>query len=279
MPESIPELVERIREVCPVPATAQRVIELTSREDSRMDEIAEAVASDPALGAEVLRIANSPIYRRTSDPVTEIERAVAMLGLVELHDMATAMAMLAAFANKGELSARLQDRSVLAATIARRLAGEIGGVRPGTAFVCGLLSEIGAMACLSVDDAGYRSILEDCGIDLRQREQRELERYGATTRHVGGRLLAKNELPLVIAETVGTTEESEDRPPLTRITQCVWRLSPGLLHAGVEEDPTALDEAIRAGLAHSGLEFDADRLRELSLAAAGTTAKALSNTR
>ena len=59
MSKTVAELVEQIHEVSPLPAAARKVVQLCSCPTSVIDEIAEAVASDPALAAEVMRIASS----------------------------------------------------------------------------------------------------------------------------------------------------------------------------------------------------------------------------
>ena len=197
-----PELRERIRTLCPVPATAQRVIDLTSSDTSDIREIAEAIAMDTSIAAELMRIANSALLGRRRK-VETLEQAVVSVGLRELHEMATAMGMLAAFASDHELSRGFHQRSLTAGSIARFVAPEIG-LRPqrSVAFLAGLLSEVGAMGLLAIDGDGYASVLDEAGTDFERRAALEVERYGWSSTSLGAALLEDNGLPSSITEAV-----------------------------------------------------------------------------
>jgi HD-like signal output (HDOD) protein len=180
-------LVTRIHEVCPVPAVAQRVIALANDPASSIREIAETIATDPGLAAEVLRIANSPVYGRRRG-VSDLADAVMTLGLSEVGSMASAMAMLAAFGSTHERAQSIRGSAVLSGAVARKIAG-YAGADPRPAFLGGLLADIGALACLTVDTDGYAAILasEDPSAG-------ELERYGCSSRAIGAELLRANDL-------------------------------------------------------------------------------------
>ena len=57
--------------------------------------------------------------------------------------------------NKAELTLQLHEMCVASGDIAHRLAKETNLAQTGTAFICGLLSEIGAMCCLVFDGKDY----------------------------------------------------------------------------------------------------------------------------
>src|SRR5215470_10995233 len=99
----LPSLLQHIAEVCPLPAAAQRVLALCSMDEAAIPEVAEALSCDPAMTAQVLRVANSAIYARPRT-VTTLQQAVMTLGLMELRNIAAAMSLLAAFRSREELS-------------------------------------------------------------------------------------------------------------------------------------------------------------------------------
>ena len=66
------------------------------------------------------------------------------------------------FATPEKLSHELRASSVLSAAVARLVARELG-VDESSAFLAGLLCEIGAMACLAVDSSEYNTIWSDAG--------------------------------------------------------------------------------------------------------------------
>ncbi len=59
---------------------------------STQHQLADIFARDPALAGNLLKVANSPVYRVSEDPVESLDRAVAMLGTDGLHSLiATAL--------------------------------------------------------------------------------------------------------------------------------------------------------------------------------------------
>jgi HD-like signal output (HDOD) protein len=59
---------------------------------STQHQLANIFARDPALAGNLLKVANSPVYRVSEDPVESLDRAVAMLGTDGLHSLiATAL--------------------------------------------------------------------------------------------------------------------------------------------------------------------------------------------
>jgi HD-like signal output (HDOD) protein len=139
--ERVTTLLERIAELCPVPAAAQRVMMLAGAEDADIGSVAEAIAGDPALAAETMRIANSAVFRR-GRPVETLGHAVLTLGLSQVHQMALAMALMASFRTEHEVSLAFHRSSVLAGSFAGLLAGYEGEVDRGIGFIAGLLSEV-----------------------------------------------------------------------------------------------------------------------------------------
>src|SRR5256885_8463 len=67
---ALERLFSRIGEVTSLPATAQRVLQLTEDENADADQLREAIQSDPVLVARLLRRLNSSYYglsQRISD--------------------------------------------------------------------------------------------------------------------------------------------------------------------------------------------------------------------
>ena len=60
--EKVALLLDQVGEVCPIPAAATRVISIVDNPRSHFHQVAAAIAVDPALAAETMRIANSPVF-------------------------------------------------------------------------------------------------------------------------------------------------------------------------------------------------------------------------
>jgi HD-like signal output (HDOD) protein len=271
--ERLQRLLEKVGEVCPVPEAATRVMSVAGDQRANVRQVAEAIAVDPGLAAQLMRIANSSAFGM-SGRIRDLEHAVAVVGLGEIRDMAAAMAMLAAFRSHNELAPQLHAVCVLTGALARRLAKELQGVSRSEAFLCGLLSEVGAMACLSVDDNGYLQLWHQAGGNLFLRTELERHRYGGCSYEIGARLLARNNLPADVCEAVGT---SSDRHPSTwsvlgRLTVFARVTAPQLVHAiragAVNELPLTLVQTAAA----CGLPGSPDHLLQIALEA-GTNAE------
>lgn len=216
--DSTDALLDQVVEVCPLPATTQRVLALTSSDSSSVPEVAKVISSDPALAAAVLSVANSAAYGMGK--IDRLEVAVMRLGLRELNKLAAAMALFAAFRNKAELTLQLHELCVASGAMAHRLAKETKLAQPGTAFVCGLLSEIGAMCCLVFDGKDYVQLFQNAEGSIDVRTEFEQARYGATSFAIGQRFLERNSLPESVCRAVGAdlTLSLADADPLAKIT-------------------------------------------------------------
>jgi HD-like signal output (HDOD) protein len=246
-----------------LPKTADKLLQLTSSDRASIPEVARLIVTDPALAASVLRIANSAIYG--GGQVDRLETAVMRMGLRELHDMAAAMSLFAAFRNRGELLVNLHDRSVVTGAIAHRLAKTFGEVQPSVAFTGGLLAEIGAMACLSVDGKEYSRIWAATENMPEERTRLERERYSGSTYTIGGRFLMRHRLPESLCAAVATEPDADWAvvEPLARVLvlarQCgtimLWAGKTGD-RAGAVERMQALPEVLRGPTLDGGVLFD-----------------------
>jgi len=202
-------LVATVSEVCPLPASASRLMALTSDPEASMDEIVATVSSDPAISAEVMRIGSSPAYAGRQAPA-DVRAATTRIGMRELADIAAAAAMLVAFRSEHELSLAIHDRAVFSSNLASAAAAHLGHPRPRTAALTGLLCEIGALACLAVDAEAYAARILRAGVDPDLRAALERERYGASSPEIGAALLERNALPAPICEAVRGSAAAED---------------------------------------------------------------------
>ncbi|HET9958608.1 MAG TPA: HDOD domain-containing protein, partial [Polyangiaceae bacterium] len=84
--DRIDALLDQVVEVCPLPATTQRVLALTASDKSKVAEVASVISTDPALAAAVLSVANSAAY--AANKVDSLDMAVMRLGLRELNNLA-----------------------------------------------------------------------------------------------------------------------------------------------------------------------------------------------
>jgi HD-like signal output (HDOD) protein len=248
-------LLDRVVDICPFPATAQRLMLLVNDERAPVESIAAAVHSDPALATQVLRVANSAAYRHPgADAVRDLRQALVTVGLEELRMMAGAMALMATFATRDELSLDIHRTSAVSGAIAEVIAPAGPGLARGLPHICGLLCEVGALACLAVDGPGYvelwqRTVRGGGGRwspeAVNSRDSLELRRYGITTRSVAARLLRRHQLPSEIGAAIEAAPQSSPNLPLLhRATAFVRIATPLVVDALRSKDSTALGTQI-----------------------------------
>lgn len=115
--------------------------------------IAALIAQDPALAGNLLRIANSPLYRLQSLPVENIQRAVAMLGTDGLRQIIAAALMQPVMSGKGvfgQFPTVIWEHTLLAANAAAEHASKIEHGDAFAAQLLGLLRGLGAIIVVQV---------------------------------------------------------------------------------------------------------------------------------
>ncbi len=139
----------------PYPAVALRVREVVSRDDFGLMEVAHLVGSDAALAADVLRCANSALYRRGT-PVTDLTRAITRVGAKEVMRLALTSGLAVHAQSPGPLAALKRVvwiESLASAVLCQELA-RLRGLRQEEAYVLGLLHDFGkVVACSCIESA------------------------------------------------------------------------------------------------------------------------------
>lgn len=134
-----------------LPATAVEALRLVRNPRVRTDELLAVVGQDPPLAARILAVANSSYYAR-GNSIAGLRHAVVRLGLHALRDVI----YMAVYANTVfdapglvDIVRATFDHSVVVARIAQRLSPHVG-VDHETAFLAGLLHDVGRARCCKV---------------------------------------------------------------------------------------------------------------------------------
>lgn len=196
--------------VPPYPATALR-LQAVLASDYDVTELVEVMRTDPVFSGNLLRLANSALYRRSAE-VTSIVGAVTRVGARELTRLAMASAVGQVASGAGvlrELRQRVWRQSVTSALISETLA-RVQGDDEGEAFVAGLLHDVGKlMALAGIEDLLPRGAVHDAA---------ELWEDLIERCHVclGGLLAERWQLPGVLGAVIITHHEPlESAGPLT----------------------------------------------------------------
>nr|WP_298129898.1 HDOD domain-containing protein [uncultured Pseudoxanthomonas sp.] len=123
-------------------------------DDASGRDIAGIIARDPALAANLLKLANSALYRRDTLAVESLDRAVAMVGVDGLRHLVAVALMQPVMRVEGGVFGRLPelvwDHTQRTALVAARLAGPSGREAVFAAQLLALLQGLGAIVVVQV---------------------------------------------------------------------------------------------------------------------------------
>ncbi len=202
-----PELEGKIAimaSLLPISSAAMDVAKLTSSPDADMHLIGETIKRDPALAAELLRLANSPFYNPTNLKLLDIEEAVIRIGTKRIGELAMATAALSGM-TQSRLPwldvARTARQSIAAGIAVNRLCQHAGlAMESDGLFLSALMSELGRVVLGTVFTEEYKAMVAACeqtGTSLVDQEVRIFP-----TRHadVAARLLSMWKVPASVCQ-------------------------------------------------------------------------------
>ncbi len=132
-----------VRKLQSMPVQAARAFQLASDPKAKADEFVRIIEADEALSARIIRVANS-VYFFRGTKASDIEKAVANIGLQELRCLISATMLRSLLKGKGNLREQIWANSVATGIACRQLAGRTN-ISSGEAFLCGLLHDVGKL--------------------------------------------------------------------------------------------------------------------------------------
>lgn len=184
-----------------LPEVALKVREVVEDDNVSARQVADVVATDAALSARLIQVANSPVYRG-KNPIEDIQQAIARMGFTVTRDIVTSLAMKQMFqATHEETDRRLREtweHSTEVAAISSVLAKQFTKLKADQAMLAGLVHDIGILPIL-VEAEEFPELLEDAGL---------LDKYIDEIHAKLGKLILENwEFP---AELIAVAAEHED---------------------------------------------------------------------
>ena len=157
--------IEKFSDIHPFPHIVSTVSRLIADNESTMKDFEEVIKMDPVLVSRLLRLVNSPFYGLTQT-VDSIGRAVAYLGMKNLHNLIVADALKGIFTTKGTRTAfskkRLWLHSAAVSLCSKMVAERIFGINGDDAFLCGILHDFGLLVEEQVEPQAFQNICTTC---------------------------------------------------------------------------------------------------------------------
>ena len=142
-----------------MPGAAQKAFKLSVDPKAEVRDFIEVIESDEALSARVLRIANSVFFDRGKATNT-IEESVNVIGMNELRCLLSSTTLSELFPTSNKARWHLWVNDVSTALIARSIAQRVLPSKTESAFLGGLLHDIGKLLLLQRVSSDYGIIME-----------------------------------------------------------------------------------------------------------------------
>ena len=149
---NIDETAARASELFVLPDSVIRMKACMDDAAASIDDIAEIIAFDPALASQILKVANSALYR-FPNKVDTISKALQVIGTRAAYDLAFAYGISHAFSDvEGSVIDldKFWEQSVSCGLLAKYFADENQLKEPERMFVSGLLHNIGELVVVSL---------------------------------------------------------------------------------------------------------------------------------
>ncbi|MBW1991613.1 MAG: HDOD domain-containing protein [Deltaproteobacteria bacterium] len=187
----IPQILRSLKNLPPFPMVAQRALMLVNKPELSIQELVEVIKFDPAITANVLRIANSAYFGLRRE-IHSLHQALLLLGTQELLKIIIASGATRLFANAtpGYFSERhgLWRHSVSCGLMADLLARELTWAERATCFTAGLLHDIGKLVLSLFVDQKFAAIMEVVETQGKPFHRAEKEILGVDHAEIGGEM-------------------------------------------------------------------------------------------
>jgi HD-like signal output (HDOD) protein len=149
---SIDEIVAQARDIFVLPDSVARLKECMDDDAASIDDVSEIIGFDPGLVTQILKVANSALYR-FPNKISTISKALQVIGTRAAYDLALAYGIANAFS---DIESKYMDldkfweQSVSCGLLAKYLADSRGARDSESLFVSGLLHNIGELVMVSI---------------------------------------------------------------------------------------------------------------------------------
>lgn len=156
--------IQALNELPPMPAMAQQLLRLRLNPQASADDLAKVVELDPSLAAQVISYAGSAYYGYLGTLGSLRDAITRVLGFEMVMNMALGLAIgkTISIPAQGPLGLVAYWRhAVISAALAERLAKQLPkhlGVRPGMAYLAGLLHDFGYLLLGHVFKPGFHQL-------------------------------------------------------------------------------------------------------------------------
>ncbi|TKB06935.1 HDOD domain-containing protein [Desulforhopalus sp. IMCC35007] len=215
--------------------TVGKVMEICSRTDASPNELNKVISLDPVLTGQVLKLINSAYYSLVNK-VTSLTRAITMLGMNTVKNMALSTAIIRSVAGAKKSKALPTKKfwaHSIGAGVSAKLLGEVKGIpvmEREELFLAGLLHDLGKVPF----GDEYIEVLNIAKYEQLPLCQVELDVLGIDHQEVGLMIAEKWKLNTVITTCIGSHHEIKNiRGQAAELQQQLGLVALGNLYANI----------------------------------------------
>ncbi len=160
--EKLEAWVTHIRQNEGLPGFCEHVKQIMARTldiDSSCVEIARVILRDIGITSQLLKIANSALYKYSDRPIMSVAHAIILLGWDRVRNLLSAIQYVEHFANGSSALRELMLLSVLNAVHSRDIASAAGYAQPDEAYICGLFQNLGEVLVAGYYPLEYSQVI------------------------------------------------------------------------------------------------------------------------
>lgn len=159
------KFIEEFTDIHPLPIVIATVTRLIQDPDSTMRDFEEVIKMDPVLVSRLLKLVNSSYYGLVQS-VDSISRAVAFLGMKNLHNLVITDVLKRLFIRPGAdaifSKKKLWAHSAAVSICSKMVAERIFGINGDNAYLCGILHDFGLLIEEQVRQEDFHRICSAC---------------------------------------------------------------------------------------------------------------------
>lgn len=221
----VDKILQDSKDLPTLPGIALRILELMQCESPEVKDLAEILATDPALSVKVLKLVNSPMYGLTKN-ITNVFHAVNLLGIHVVKNLALSFSLIRNLNRNKEIGfdySVFWKSSLLTALTSRILCRKTKPLFAEDAFFLGLISNLGIIAFIHSMPNQYNVVIRTVQNSQCEFQEAEKSVLGITHMEMGSYLFQKWGFPeiffLPVLYKYNPENIPEEKKSLAHITQ------------------------------------------------------------
>ena len=200
------------------PPIVLRLLDLLGRQDVEIRELVALISSDPAFTAQILNVANSPLFGFRAR-IDNLQSALVLLGLQRVRSLC----MTVATANHMKAALRVEEllrcwRHMLACAMLTDELARCCSAFEDRAYIAGLLHDVGRLGLLLAYPQEYAELLRNAGRNALELLDCEREELGMDHCEAGRVLAAHWNLPAELQIVAARHHDPQENGPVELLT-------------------------------------------------------------